>query len=32
MTPEMKKMNKEDRYAMQLKQGRPMYGVELKSC
>jgi fatty-acyl-CoA synthase len=23
-------MNKEDRYAVQLKQGRPMYGIELK--
>ena len=30
MTPEMEKMNKEDRYAVQLKQGRPMYGIELK--
>ena len=23
-------MSKEDRYAVQLKQGRPMYGIELK--
>lgn len=30
LTPEMKKMSKEERYAVQLKQGRPMYGVELK--
>ena len=30
MTPEMEKMSKEDRYAVQLKQGRPMYGIELK--
>ena len=30
MTPEMEKMNKEDRYAVQLKQGRPMFGIELK--
>ena len=30
LTPEMKKMSKEEKYAVQLKQGRPMYGVELK--
>jgi len=30
LTPEMKKMSKEERYSVQLKQGRPMYGVELK--
>ena len=30
LTEEMKKMSKEDRYAVQLKQGRPMYGIELK--
>ena len=30
LTPEMKKMGKEEKYAVQLKQGRPMYGVELK--
>jgi len=30
LTEEMRKMSKEDRYAVQLKQGRPMYGIELK--
>ena len=30
LTEEMKQMSKEDRYAVQLKQGRPMYGIELK--
>ena len=29
-TPEMENMNKEEKYAIQLKQGKPIYGVELK--
>jgi fatty-acyl-CoA synthase len=29
-TPEMDKMSKEEKYAIQLKQGKPIYGVELK--
>ena len=29
-TPEMENMSKEEKYAVQLKQGRPIYGVELK--
>ena len=29
-TPEMQNMSKEEKYAIQLKQGRPIYGVELK--
>ena len=29
-TPEMKNMSKDEKYAIQLKQGRPIYGVELK--
>ena len=29
-TPEMNDMSKEEKYAIQLKQGRPIYGVELK--
>ena len=29
-TPEMDDMTKEEKYAIQLKQGRPIYGVELK--
>ena len=29
-TPEMENMSKEEKYAIQLKQGRPIYGVELK--
>ena len=29
-TPEMDNMSKEEKYAVQLKQGRPIYGVELK--
>ena len=29
-TQEMKNMPKEEKYAIQLKQGRPIYGVELK--
>ena len=29
-TPEMEHMSKEEKYAIQLKQGRPIYGVELK--
>ena len=29
-TPEMNKMSKEEKYAIQLKQGKPIYGVELK--
>ena len=29
-TPEMENMSKKDKYAIQLKQGRPIYGVELK--
>ena len=29
-TPEMETMNKDEKYAIQLKQGRPVYGVELK--
>ena len=29
-TPQMDKMTKEEKYAVQLKQGKPIYGVELK--
>ena len=29
-TPKMDKMSKEEKYAIQLKQGKPIYGVELK--
>jgi len=29
-TPEMENMGKEEKYAIQLKQGKPIYGVELK--
>ena len=29
-TPQMDKMSKEEKYAVQLKQGKPIYGVELK--
>jgi len=29
-TPEMEHMSKKEKYAIQLKQGRPIYGVELK--
>jgi len=29
-TPEMENMSKEEKYAIQLKQGKPIYGVELK--
>ena len=29
-TPEMSNMSKDEKYAVQLKQGRPIYGVELK--
>ena len=29
-TPAMKNMSKDEKYSVQLKQGRPIYGVELK--